>query len=115
LLAAIFTLMLLSLAGIPLTAGFIGKFYIFTSAADGRLWGLLLAIIVGSGLGLYYYLRIIVVMSMNVEATAIGSGKPDQGWISIVTLAVLATLLVWFGIYPGLLINVIQSVSHAME
>ena len=114
-LAAIFTLMLLSLAGIPLTAGFIGKFYIFTSAADGRLWGLLLAIIVGSGLGLYYYLRIIVVMSMNVEATAIKSGKPDQDWISIATLAVLTMLLVWFGIYPDLLINVIQSVSHAME
>ncbi|MFZ2169928.1 MAG: NADH-quinone oxidoreductase subunit N, partial [Methylococcaceae bacterium] len=45
LLAATFTLMLLSLAGIPLTAGFIGKFYIFTSGADARLWGLLLAII----------------------------------------------------------------------
>jgi NADH-quinone oxidoreductase subunit N len=114
-LAAIFTLMLLSLAGIPLTAGFIGKFYIFTSAADGRLWGLLLAVIVGSGLGLYYYLRIIVVMSMNVEATAIKSGKPEQDWISTATLAVLTMLLVWFGIYPSLLINVIQSVSHAME
>jgi NADH-quinone oxidoreductase subunit N len=113
-LAAIFTLMLLSLAGIPLTVGFIGKFYIFTSAADGRLWGLLFAIIVGSGLGLYYYLRIIVVMSMNVEATSIESGEPDQGWISTATLAVLTILLVWFGIYPGLLINIIQSVSHAM-
>jgi NADH-quinone oxidoreductase subunit N len=114
-LAAIFTLMLLSLAGIPLTAGFIGKFYIFTSAAGGRLWGLLFAIIVGSGLGLYYYLRIIVVMSMNVEATAITSGKPNQDWVSTTTLAVLTMLLVWFGIYPGLLINIIQSVSHAME
>jgi len=111
-LAATFTLMLLSLAGIPLTAGFIGKFYIFTSAADGRLWGLLLAIIVGSGLGLYYYLRIIVVMSMNVEATAI---KPAQDWISAATLAVLTILLVGFGIYPSLLINIIQSVSYGME
>ncbi|MDO9269222.1 MAG: NADH-quinone oxidoreductase subunit N [Methylobacter sp.] len=111
-LAAVFTLMLLSLAGIPLTAGFIGKFYIFISAADGRLWGLLLAIIVGSGLGLYYYLRIIVVMSMSVEASA---NKPAQGWISTVTLAVLTVLLVGFGIYPGLLVNVIQSVSYGME
>ncbi|WP_340123980.1 NADH-quinone oxidoreductase subunit N [Methylobacter svalbardensis] len=111
-LAAVFTLMLLSLAGIPLTAGFIGKFYIFTSAADGRLWGLLSAIIVGSGLGLYYYLRIIVVMSMNVEATAI---IPAQDWISTATLAVLTILLVWFGIYPSLLVNVIQSVSYGME
>ncbi|MDD5411014.1 MAG: NADH-quinone oxidoreductase subunit N [Methylobacter sp.] len=114
-LAATFTLMLLSLAGIPLTAGFIGKFYIFTSAADGRLWGLLFAIIVGSGLGLFYYLRIIVIMSMNVEATAIKSGKPGQEWISTATLAVLTMLLVWFGIYPSPLVNVIQSVAYAME
>jgi len=107
-LAAIFTLMLISLAGIPLTAGFIGKFYIFTSAAEGRLWGLLVAVIVGSGLGLYYYLRIIVVMSTNVEATGI---KPAQDWISNAILAVLTMLLVWLGVYPSLLVNVIQSVS----
>jgi len=103
---------LLSLAGIPLTAGFIGKFYIFTSAAEGRLWGLLLATIVGSGLGLYYYLRIIVVMSMNAEATAI---KTAQGWISTTLLAVLTILLVWIGCYPSLLVNVIQAVSYEME
>lgn len=106
-LATTFTLMLLSLAGIPLTAGFIGKFYIFTSAADGRLWGLLSAVIVGSGLGLYYYLRIIVVMSMNVETEAI---KPAQEWISTALLAVLTLLLVWLGVYPTLLVNVIQSI-----
>lgn len=111
-LAAVFTLMLLSLAGIPLTAGFIGKFYIFTGAADSRLWGLLFAIIVGSGLGLYYYLRIIVVMAMNVQETVI---RPSQDRISTATLAVLTMLLVWFGIYPSLLINVIQSVAYAME
>ena len=114
-LAATFTLMLLSLAGIPLTAGFIGKFYIFTSAVDGRLWGLLFAVIIGSGLGLYYYLRIIVVMSMTAEATAIKSDESTQDWVSTTTLAVLTMLLVWFGIYPSLLINVIQSVSQTME
>jgi NADH-quinone oxidoreductase subunit N len=111
-LAAAFTLMLLSLAGIPLTAGFIGKFYIFAGAAAGRLWGLLFAVIVGSGLGLYYYLRIIVVMSMNVEAEDI---KPVRIGISTATLAVVTMLLVWLGIYPGLLINVIQSVVYGME
>ena len=114
-LAAVFTLMLLSLAGIPLTAGFIGKFYIFTSAADGRLLGLLFAIIIGSGLGLYYYLKIIVVMSMNNEATATISANPDKDRISTAVLGVLTILLVWFGVYPELLINIIQSVSLTME
>ncbi|MGZ4997218.1 MAG: NADH-quinone oxidoreductase subunit N, partial [Methylobacter sp.] len=107
-LAAVFTLMLLSLAGIPLTAGFIGKFYIFTDAADGQLWGLLSAIIVGSGLGLYYYLRIIVVMSMNIETTAI---KPAYDWVSTALLAILTIVLIWFGVYPNLLVDVIQGLS----
>jgi NADH-quinone oxidoreductase subunit N len=111
-LAGTFTLMLLSLAGIPLTVGFIGKFYIFTSAADGQLWGLLLAIVIGSGLGLYYYLRIIVVMSMNLEAGEHETESSSNKWISTATLAVLAVLIIWFGIFPSLLVNVIQSNSY---
>lgn len=114
-LAMTFTLMLISLAGIPLTAGFIGKFYIFASGADGRLWGLLLTVIIGSGLGLYYYLRIVVVMSMNVEATAIESGEPIRKWISTTTLAVLTILLLWLGLYPSHLMNFIVSISNTME
>jgi len=114
-LAGTFTLMLLSLAGIPLTAGFIGKFYIFTSGADARLWGLLLAIIAGSGLGLYYYLRIIVVMSMNIEATANEPEVSSNAWISIAILSALSLLLVWFGIYPDHLVTIIQSVSNTVR
>lgn len=114
-LAGTFTLMLLSLAGIPLTAGFIGKFYIFTSGADARLWGLLLAIIAGSGLGLYYYLKIIVVMSMNVETTVHESDGFSGAWISIAILATSSLLLVWFGIYPDQFIKIIQSVSNSIS
>ena len=114
-LAGAFTLTLLSLAGIPLTAGFIGKFYIFTSGADGRLWGLLLAIIVGSGLGLYYYLRIIIVMSMNIEATVCESEESSSEWISKATLTALSLLLVWFGIYPYHLVTIIQSISDTIK
>ena len=114
-LAGTFTLMLFSLAGIPLTAGFIGKFYIFTSGADARLWGLLLAIIIGSGLGLYYYLRIIVVMSMNVEEAVREAEESSNAWISTAILAALSLLLVWFGIYPNLLVTIIQSISNTIR
>ncbi|MCL7421275.1 MAG: NADH-quinone oxidoreductase subunit N [Methylobacter sp.] len=107
-LAAIFTFMLLSLAGIPLTAGFIGKFYIFAAGADGRLWGLLLMLIIGSGLGLYYYLRLIVVMSMSQETGIDADHEAAFGRVSSVILAVLTVLLVWFGIYPGYLMSLIQ-------
>lgn len=115
LLAGVFTLMLLSLAGIPLTAGFIGKFYIFTSGADGRLWGLLAAVIAGSGLGLYYYLRIIVVMSMSDESTVRESEKSGGNRISLSTLAVLSLLLVWFGIFPNYLVNLIRFISLTLK
>lgn len=114
-MAAIFTLMLLSLAGIPLTAGFIAKFYVFVNAADGGLWGLLLAVIVGSGLGLYYYLKIIVVMSMGVEENQEQSRDSKLDWISLSILAVLTMLLVWLGVYPSQLVDVIHSLSYAME
>lgn len=60
--ASVFTLSLLSSAGIPLTIGFIGKFYIFTAGVSGALWSLLLVLIVSSGIGLFYYLRLILVM-----------------------------------------------------
>ncbi|MDD5580579.1 MAG: NADH-quinone oxidoreductase subunit N [Methylobacter sp.] len=114
-LATIFTLMLISLAGIPLTAGFIGKFYIFASGADASLWGLLLAVIIGSGLGLYYYLRIVVVMSMSVEETASKTGEPVQKKIATTILAVLTLLLLWFGLYPGHLMNFIVSIAATLE
>ncbi len=113
-LAATFTLMLLSLVGIPLTAGFMGKFYLFVSAADSRLWGLLSAIIIGSGVGLYYYLRIIVVMSSSLDATVVYSGKANNAWISSLALAVLTLLLVGLGIFPNMLMNIIQAVSKAL-
>lgn len=60
--AVLFTVMLLSLAGIPVTAGFFGKFYIITASAASRLWPLLIVLIVSSTIGLFYYLRVIVEM-----------------------------------------------------
>lgn len=113
-LAATFTLMLLSLAGIPLTVGFIGKFYILTGASGSRLWGLLLAVIIGSGLGLYYYLRIVVAMSMHGETTA--TVKPfGRDRASTAILAALTLLVLWLGVYPSLLVNVIHSITYVIE
>ena len=66
-LAAIFTGMLLSLAGIPLTVGFIGKFYIFFAGVESEFWILLATLIIGSGIGLYNYLRILYKMVLPRE------------------------------------------------
>jgi NADH-quinone oxidoreductase subunit N len=54
--------MLLSLAGIPLTAGFLGKFYVIAAGASRSRWVLLLTLVVSSTIGLFYYLRILVAM-----------------------------------------------------
>src|SRR6185437_15997741 len=61
-LALTFAAMLLSLAGIPLTAGFIAKFYIVAAGANAELWLLLLVLIVTSVVGLYYYLRVVLAL-----------------------------------------------------
>ena len=68
-LTATLTVMMLSLAGIPLTAGFIGKFLVVMAAVTTQHWFLAAMIIVGSGIGLYYYLRVMVVMYMTPPET----------------------------------------------
>jgi NADH-quinone oxidoreductase subunit N len=62
LLAAVFTTTLLSLAGIPLTAGFLGKFYVIAAGASQSRWILLFTLVASSTIGLFYYLRIVVAM-----------------------------------------------------
>ncbi|MGH8802455.1 MAG: NADH-quinone oxidoreductase subunit N, partial [Casimicrobiaceae bacterium] len=61
-LASVFTAMLLSLAGIPLTMGFVAKFYVVTAGVGAALWLLVIVLVIGSAIGLFYYLRIIDAM-----------------------------------------------------
>jgi NADH-quinone oxidoreductase subunit N len=101
--------MLLSLAGIPLTAGFVGKFYLTVAAGSAALWPLLVVMMVASGVGLFYYLRVIVAMftAPSKEATD-RAGAARVPLVAGVTLAALTILLVWFGLYPGPLIALIR-------
>ena len=68
-LALVFTAMLLSLAGIPLTAGFLGKFYIVAAGASTGAWALILILVITSAIGLFYYLRIVVVLYQQPAAS----------------------------------------------
>jgi len=61
-IAAFFTAILLSLAGIPLTAGFIGKFYLLAAGVSTSLWLLVFILVANSAIGLFYYLRIVVAL-----------------------------------------------------
>jgi NADH-quinone oxidoreductase subunit N len=107
-IAMIFTLMLLSLIGIPLTLGFIGKFFILLASVGSTLWVLSLVLVTGSAIGLYYYLRVIVTMFSPLEqgqATKKVRAVPFMG--SLALGALLIGLLFW-GIYPQGLIQMIR-------
>lgn len=109
-LAIILSVMLLSLAGIPITVGFVGKFYIFVLGVHASMWGLLAALILGSVIGLFYYLRLVIVMFARDEQAAENTDLP----ISIspgdqLVLAGLVIVLVWLGVYPAPMIAFIQS------
>lgn len=102
--ASCFIFMLLSLAGIPLTMGFIGKFYIFAAGAQSELWLLLMAVVLGSAIGLYYYLRIIIAL-MQRESEA---PMTHSSWAENALIFSLTGLLILFGVYPTPLIEWIQ-------
>ena len=111
-LAGVFTAMLLSLAGIPLTAGFIGKFYVVAAGVGSGLWLLVIILTVNSALGLYYYLRIIVPLytRRDEEMTA----TPRLSLSGSAVLAGLTVLLVWLGVYPVPLIQMIQKLMQGL-
>lgn len=109
-IGAIFSTMLLSLAGIPLTAGFMGKFYILASGANSHQWWLIIVLVITSVIGLYYYLRIIVTMLSKPSE----SSEDRTASLSLtdgIALAALTILLLWMGIYPAVIMNTITSLA----
>ena len=113
-LTAVLTVMMLSLAGIPLTAGFVGKFYVIASGVESQLWWLLGALIIGSAVGLFYYLRVVVTLYL-VEPGIRRHDAPSNwgqraGGIMLLAIAVLAFFL---GVYPQPLLELVQHAGLA--
>ncbi len=111
LLSVAFTAMMLSLAGIPLTAGFIGKYYLITAGVQSELWVLLLILAVNSVIGLYYYLRIVATMFRESPEEA---PRPVHSLGNGVALTVLTILLVFFGVYPTQIISFLQVMAGSL-
>jgi len=113
-LTAVLAVMMLSLAGIPLTAGFIGKFYIIAAGVESQLWWLLGALVLGSAIGLYYYLRVMVTMFL-VEPGIRRRDAPlnwgqHAGGIMLLLMALLVFVL---GVYPQPLLELVQNATLA--
>lgn len=106
LLALLIMVAILSLAGIPLTAGFIGKFYVLNVAVQAQQWWLIMALIVGSGIGLFYYLKIIFVLFIdeNLDDNLTCANMPvklSSGMKFSIIMLVISSLII--GIYPDIL------------
>lgn len=106
-LAITFTLMLLSLAGMPLTAGFIAKFFVMTAGVGSALFVLVIILVVNSAVGLFYYLRVIGALYLRPAATRTRAplSLPIGGTIVLIAALIL---LVWWGVYPSFLAQVIS-------
>lgn len=103
LLAAVMTISMCSLAGIPLTGGFFGKLFIFSAALEQDLLWLIIVAILMSMVGIYYYFRVVIAMYMKEPA---GEAVRVNGTAAF-ALLVMAALTILLGIFPGLLSNVL--------
>jgi NADH-quinone oxidoreductase subunit N len=104
-------LFMLSLGGIPPTAGFMGKFWLFSAAIDAHYYWLALIGVLNSAISLYYYLRIVVFMYLKTDAA--GSEPVSSPALAIALgVAVLATLVL--GMYPRLLFEVAEASARTL-
>jgi NADH-quinone oxidoreductase subunit N len=99
LLAATLTIFLLSLIGIPMTGGFFAKFYVFSAAVNSNLIWLTIIGVLNSGVGAYYYLRIIVRMYMRESRTEVPVTSVPFALALALAICMAATL--YLGIFPG--------------
>ena len=100
-----FAAVLFSLAGIPLTAGFVGKFYLVASAVEASRPGLVGVLVLTSTIGLFYYLRIIAVMFAHSPEPGTSVMLPSVSLTGGFVLATVTVLLFGLGIAPSALIN----------
>jgi len=101
-----FSLFLVSLAGIPPTAGFFGKLYIFSAAIESELYALAVIGLVNSIIGAYYYVRVIVYMYMREPIPGAPVAVPMRSGFVITGLVVAALFVLALGILPGLSLDV---------
>lgn len=115
-LAGILAASLFSLAGIPVTAGFVGKFYVLTAGGRAGLWTLLILLVTSSVIGLFYYLRVIVALVDRTPARA-DEEPAGAGPVAVtggLALGAMLVLLILWGVYPGPLIGWIRAATIGM-
>src|SRR5439155_32653 len=107
-LAVTMALFLLSLAGIPPTAGFIAKVAVFSAAVQSGHWSLVLVAVLASVIAAFFYIRVIVLMYMQEPA---GELEVERAPVASAAVAIPAVLTVLFGVLPALLFTFLKHAS----
>jgi NADH-quinone oxidoreductase subunit N len=103
--AALFTVFLLSLIGVPLTGGFFAKFYVFKSALDSNLIALTIIGVLNSVVAAFYYLRLIVIMYMKPAPDEVDTlPEPSMGIRTALIVCGVATIVL--GVFPSLVLDI---------
>ena len=105
-LAFALLLAMLSLAGIPLTAGFLGKLFIFECAVEQQHWTLVILGVITVAAGFYYYLKVIRAMYWLPPADP-DAPEIEVGRLAKITIALLCALIIWLGVYPAPLLSLL--------
>jgi len=104
-------LFMLSLGGIPPTAGFMGKFWLFGAAVDaGYVWLAVIGVL-NSAISLYYYIRIVVFMYLKKETTG---SEPTTSPALAFTLAVAVIATIALGVYPRLVFEAAERSARSL-
>jgi NADH-quinone oxidoreductase subunit N len=107
--ALAFSLFLVSLAGIPPTAGFFGKLYVFQAAMDAQLYWVAVIGLLNSVIGAYYYIRVMVFMYMREPAPGAAVAVPMSSGLVASALLIAAVLVIAFGVSPGAMLTMAES------
>ncbi len=111
-LASVLAVVMLSLAGIPATLGFIGKFYVLADTVHAGLWWLSAAVVIGSAIGLYYYLRVTVSLFLNRPMRFSRDTSDNWAYTAGGVVVLLSGIMVLlFGILPQCVITLVQYAS----
>ncbi|MEU4444377.1 NADH-quinone oxidoreductase subunit NuoN [Actinosynnema sp. NPDC050801] len=97
--AAVFTFLLLALAGLPLTSGFVGKFAVFAAAIEAGMTPLVVIALVASAVAAFFYLRVIVLMYFS-EPAADGPTVSVPGAFTTIAITLGAAVTLVLGVYP---------------
>ena len=98
---------MLALMGMPLTIGFIGKFYLVAAGIQGAMWLLLWALIIGSAISVYYYVKVIYAMSLTQGNLAYQ--HPRKSMADLPTVVALGVATIALGVYPAPLIEAVKT------